>query len=182
VHLKKHDGSDEVEECKTAVQNAQLAIGLRGRPFKMFEDVQFQKLLEAYGKLQSQCDKRNLTCDPNSTLLSRRALSTRIRDEVTAKNSDMYQQLLNVTKERGAITFDFGINKYDYFVITGHVIDDAKLRAFILHFCEWQSGKKTKENVLTLLSDVLQQNGFNNQQIQQTARVTDEGSNVATVG
>ena len=77
------------------------------------------------------------------------------------------------------MTFDFGHNLRDYFVLTAHVIDqNGSLKPFVLHFAEWKETTKRREDIDSMIRGVLVQNHFDQKQMSLMSTVTDEGSNV----
>ncbi|KAL3081808.1 hypothetical protein niasHT_033999 [Heterodera trifolii] len=142
-HYQWHFGGYDIDKLKSDYKNQITCAALKGNPFRFFESEEFHQIVTAYGKLCVAHEKVGTLCESRSVTPSRIGIAQAVRDRATGREEQQkYKGLLERIKISGAICYDFGKNKRDYFVIIAHVLTNICAAA-----CETvtQIGRTTDE-------------------------------------
>ncbi|KAL3102838.1 hypothetical protein niasHT_027736 [Heterodera trifolii] len=184
-HYQWHFGGYDIDKLKSDYKNQITCAALKGNPFRFFESEEFHQIVTAYGKLCVAHEKVGTLCQSRSVTPSRIGIAQAVRDRATGREEQQeYKGLLERIKISGAICYDFGKNKRDYFVITAHVLtENFLLRPFIINFGEWSGSKKTRKTVTEFIHNLLIKKGAAAcETVTQIGRTTDEGQNMLSGG
>ncbi|KAL3110486.1 hypothetical protein niasHT_019347 [Heterodera trifolii] len=184
-HYKVHFVGNSVEKLKADYKHKITCAALKGKPFRFFETEEFHGIVTAFGQLCVAHANIGILCESRSVTPSPNGIAQAVRDRATGiDQQNEYKGLVERIKISGAICYDFGKNKRDYFVITAHVItENFLLRPFIIHFGEWSGSAKTRKAVTDYTHNLLIKKGAaSSENVTQIGRTTDEGQNVISGG
>ncbi|KAL3075261.1 hypothetical protein niasHT_033835 [Heterodera trifolii] len=124
-HYKVHFVGNSVEKLKADYKHKITCAALKGKPFRFFETEEFHGIVTAFGQLCVAHANIGILCESRSVTPSPNGIAQTVRDRATSMDQQQeYKGLVERIKVSGAICYDFGKNKRDYFVITAHVITE----------------------------------------------------------
>ena len=151
------------------------------RPFDIVEGQGFIHLAQSFINIGASLGKVKVA----DVLPHRKTISKHVRKTAENLRNEIVPVINNIFRNfGGALTTDMWTEPYrqiTYIAISSHYInDDFELQPVVLSTCSFPSISKTSVNILSEISDTLQNIGFDVTVLNQSTFVTDEGSNTVS--